>query len=314
MKKSRILFINIATACIFISGCGGGGDDSSPSNASPAPTTNAPTVFLPTVSVSPATYSDQDLLQAFARVNEIRKQTGLGLIAQNNQLDLAAQRHTNYLVAKQGLDHFERADLPYFSGVTWTDRANAAGYTGGIIDEVALIRPVLGAQAVNDFMSTAYHRIPFLNHANFDIGMGAKPSESITIAGKYFVLNFGYSAYRRQGAPNTPYVVWPIPGAVTDRVEQEPESPSPRGAGYAVSIHVDPGKSLMVQSFELRENGNVVPSYSLNSRNDPNLAGTGYVAILSPILKLKNATIYTANFKGLLDNQPLVAEWSFSTP
>lgn len=308
--------------CVGLSGCGGGGDGAAPApSPAPAPApAPAPVVLDPLTSVPSPTYGDTRV-EAFSRINEIRRQVGLGLLAQNAKLDVAAQGHTEYLALNPMLSHFQTEGLPGFTGKTAIDRAIAAGYAAGeggqaTIGE-ALSTEDLGANLINsidEFLDAPYHRISFLNHASIDIGIGLKPVPRSSVAA--FVIDFGYHRGRMQGAPKTPFVVWPQPNTVISRLDTYPyEVPAPPGRGYAPSIHVDPSRVLKVKSFEMRDaSGVVVPAAVLTQASDPNMWNKPYAAILSPVPVLTAATSYTVRFDGSSNDEPLTFEWSFRTP
>lgn len=314
MNNRFALFGWVVVLGFCLAGCGGGGEGgegASPSTQTPSPTPSV--IYGPVTSVPAATYKDSDRLTAFERINEIRRQVGLGLLAQNDKLDLAAENHALY-VSVNGLTHLETPGNQFFYAERWFDRAAKAGYyENAIIGETLIMDDITGVEAVNDLMATAYHRISYLNYANIDVGMGWR---NYTVPGiKAYVTNFGYAPNHRQGAPLVPYVVWPPANSVVDRLKQALENPDPGGQGYAVSLMVDPSKNLEVEVFELRDGGGgIVSSRSLNHRTDQNLSDKGYVAILSPLLPLKAATRYTAKFVGSAGGEKISTEWSFTTP
>ncbi len=315
---------SVLALCVGLAGCGGGGDSAGPTSSptpAPAPAPAPAAVVLdPLTSVPAPTYGDaRD--QAFNRVNEIRRQVGLGLLAQNDRLDLAAQRHADYLAYNYvELSHLQIEGLPGFTGVHAINRATSAGYAAGLssaptVDETIipeLPNADLG-RTIDYFMAMPYHRIPYLNHANIDIGMGRRliPGSRADI----YVTDFGYHAGRRQGSPATPFVVWPQPNSTIDRLDTPFEIPPPPGRGFAPSIHVDPSRVLKVESFEMRGAGGVlVPATILSTATDPVLLGRPYAVLLSPTSALTAATRYSVRFAGTSNGQPLNYEWSFNTP
>lgn len=178
-----------------------------------------------------------------------------------------------------------------------------------------------GTKTIDGFLATAYHRIPILDHHWTDAGIGW----DVAFPGSYirpFVIDFAYGSAGRQGAPNTPYVLWPQPNTRTTSVRMPLEVPTPSptqadGYGYPVSIQVDPNKRLRSTRFVLKEMGiTPVDAYLLTYDTDINLVnfGTPYFAALAPKAPLKPATRYDVEFDGTVDGQPLTVNWSFSTP
>ncbi len=174
---------------------------------------------------------------------------------------------------------------------------------------------------IDGFLATAYHRIPILDYHWTDAGIGwdvARPGSYI----RPFVIDFAYGSAGRQGAPDTPYVLWPQPNTRTTSVKMPLEVPPPSptqddGYGYPVSIQVDPNKSLKATRFVLKELGTTpVDAYLLTYDTDINLVklGAPFFAALAPKAPLKPLTRYSVEFEGTVDGQRLAVNWSFSTP
>ncbi|BDT60186.1 hypothetical protein MasN3_36800 [Massilia varians] len=104
-----------ASFAVVLSACGGGGGE----RGSPSPPVS--TNPTPPVVTSPPATPEQDLqtsvpiptyaanseeLAFFNAYNEFRSQAGLGKLAQNTKLDLAAKNHLNYQAQNLDLDLF----------------------------------------------------------------------------------------------------------------------------------------------------------------------------------------------------------------
>lgn len=297
---------------LLLSACGGGSDE-----PPPAPAPSQPTNPQPVTSVPLPTYTDAYRLDAFNRINEVRRLTGLGLLAQSTQLDTAAVNHANYVVINHAYGHTETYGMPGFTGQDLVSRLPAAGYVAMYSQEVLAGNLALtGAKTVDSLMSGVYHRLPFLDYQFVDVGMGRAAYPDTPNSGA-FLMEFAYrNSPGPQGAPAVPYVIWPLNGSTIDRLTLDPESPSPPGQGYPVSINVD--SILGVQKFELREAGSstLVPAFVLTSATDANLK-TPYFMALSPRDPLKPHTTYNVTFEGtygFVERKPLSVNWSFSTP
>ena len=91
--------------------------------ARPPPAPIAAQLTVPT----PVGY-DADRLAAFNRLNEIRLSAGLGMLAQNTEMDQAAQAHAAWMVANDSFTHDEVAGTPGFTGANWASGIEAFGY------------------------------------------------------------------------------------------------------------------------------------------------------------------------------------------
>lgn len=319
-KLFRLPFF-VSSIALF--GCGGGGNENTSQNPPPAPPPQSQSrVYQPITSVPPAVYPDLRRQQVFSRINEIRQQVGLGLFAQSTLIDRVAESHAKCSMTSGCAysPHEEIPGGPGFTGITVLDRVNSTGYGAGNATEGMNYRGDLtGQKLVDDQLNTVYHRVAFFDHRWTHIGLGwaDRPLYPLNSVGSInFVFDWAYPSIDRQGAPNTPYVVWPQPNSIASAVKRIPEIPDPRGGGYPVSVQVDPEKILRAQRFELREDGALVPSYLLTYDTDENLKEmqNRFFVALSPRVELKSLTNYSVVFEGSVDDQPLNLSWSFSTP
>ena len=125
----------IAAMALSLSGCGGGGGSAAapepppPPPApvpAPSPTPTAPIAAQLTVP-TPVGY-DADRLAAFNRLNEIRLSAGLGMVAQQTQMDQAAQAHAEWMIANDAFTHEEVEGTPGFTGTNWPSVTSSFGY------------------------------------------------------------------------------------------------------------------------------------------------------------------------------------------
>ena len=139
---------------------------------------------------------------------------------------------TNYV-----LSHGETQGLPGFTGVSPAERLIAAGYSTAnpFPYETITSRPLLtGAGHIDELVSAPYHRLGVLPYSVMDIGIG----RAVSSRDSNFVPVTVAVAHRpntAQGAPNTPFAVWPYEGAGGIARTMTPEVPDPipenQGAG-----------------------------------------------------------------------------------
>ncbi len=337
LSNERGLAALLAAGGLLLSACGGGSGTGEAPHADPAEVTTAPpptspaqAQYQPITSVPEADYlrsTDAPLRfvrsGVFNRINAIRQSIGLGLLAQSHDLDQAAENHARY-VGGFGMpiepvsSHTEDpTQATLFTGVSPLSRVIAAGYVPEKVDESSVIVLNLATQDQVDtqLMASAYNRLPLLGYDWVDVGIGASLSYPLLAIGS-LVVEVSYPARAtRQGAPAVAYVIWPREGSVTSGVSNAPEYPSPPGAGFPISIQIDPARKLSVARFELREGTAKVPGTVLTAETDVNMrAHGGSAAVFSPTELLRPSTLYTVVFEGKSDDAPLNVSWNFRTP
>ncbi len=260
---------------------------------------------------------------ALTRINQYRALAGVGAATMNLALKAAADAHVLYYLQNapvSGSIHDEVEGKPSFSGKDFFTRAAAFGYansqsTNENIDTIS--DPVA---AVNRLMATLNHRIPILDPAYPEVGIGAGEGDG----GKtpITVIDFGMPVWKNSFQPQ--FIIWPpenglnffksYGGEGPDLFKRAGLTPSYpigcpismtyRGAGKIV--YDTNGMSL------IDARGNQVECYKvadLNSfwtaRNSATIAAT---KSLSP------NTTYQVTFTYKIDNgAPQVRSWKFST-
>jgi uncharacterized protein YkwD len=350
MKTYKLTAVAVALSTL-LAACGGGGGDSSTSGAStsaPVSTTpSTPVATAPVVtpgnsqtSVPALTYAQTSQEFAFVTAfNNFRQKLGLGLLAQNTNLDLSAQRHLQYYltndVSNGGtvdmyatdpasgslMAHIETVGKPLFTGVSATDRAVAAGYNAPSVGEEIAFGGGKGGQiAFESLAGTLYHRAGLMAQAPTDIGaaVGTDASQTVDVeygyaksqsVGSDYVgvypanLQTGIGLFARVEAPN------PFPDLSTSNAD------FPTKTGYPVSVTAVEGATLEVVTFTLTESGASAPLdvRLLKADNDPNhylKANTAFLVAKAP---LKPNTTYSAAFSGRVNNVLVNKAWTFTT-
>lgn len=104
-------------------------------------------------------------------LNNIRLNSGLGSLSQNEILDIAALNHAKYVVLNNEISHNENQSGQLFSGVTPQDRAFYAGYNSSVSENLSYNADDMKS-AIDGLMSAIYHRFAFLNYEIDEIGIG----------------------------------------------------------------------------------------------------------------------------------------------
>jgi uncharacterized protein YkwD len=333
--KTKNTLINIVysfAAAASLTACGGGAD---------APTTNpvaatpAPMVATIVTTVGTATYMvASEEAAAFALLNAERKNCGFGLLAQNAKLDQSAGSHAKYL-AVNGLDygHKEAGGLPFFTGVTETDRAAAAGYSGTVAAVMAGDLDVTGkwgaVDHVRNLLAAPYHLLAMIDgHA--DVGVGHAKQLSPNLQG-YETTATNITMGQRAGVndldPNKVHT-YPCGGSTGVNRILTNETPSPiplnltqdnRKYGTPIAVTVRAGKTLKVTGVVLAPaaGGAPVATTVVDQANDPQksayMRSAASVAYALPMSVLLPLTKYTTIVTGTNDGLAFTKTFTFTT-
>jgi uncharacterized protein YkwD len=308
-------------AALALAACGGGGGGSS----SP-PAANAP---LTPITQDPGAPALTGSIAVDGRnwINFRRTQMGLPVVAQNAQIDNAAQGHSEYQRIN-GITHTQDPTKQGFTGATLADRLNAAGWTvpsvGFAIGEViSATSSNNGAFMAEELITAIYHRFVIFQPMFKEIGTGS----AATSAGyAYFTADFGARNGWGAGiAPNT-VAVWPFAGqtGVPINFFSDYEEPDPvpdtgvNEVGYPISVEGNLDLVLTVQEFSVRPRG----GSNLNVRllaPGSNVEVPDYAAAIIPMARLAGATTYDVTFIGTATTRntsntvQVNRTWSFTT-
>ncbi|WP_416047384.1 CAP domain-containing protein [Cupriavidus basilensis] len=325
MRKT-ILLLSIFAA---LSGCGGGGGDSAASNTSQPTTPSAPTkptspvattALPPATSVPAPVYPSGDKrVQLFSLLNAFRAGMGVGMVAQDSQLDIAAKAHSDYLALNGTLGgHDEDPSKAGYYAATTRDRATKAG----VPSTTAVSELIAGggdpAICLSALTNSVYH-LQVLTSNEVTVGLGFNT---------YCTINLG-TVGEGQRMASTAIAFAPLEGQIVDRALGG-ESPRPvpdianPGHPLMVRVRADlPSDVLSVSSFSLVDNnGAQVPGRVLIAANAAGASTAGAVvdpllqpavAFFVPLTPLGSAVTYTATFSGARNGVPISKSWSFKT-
>lgn len=350
-SKAITSLCTAAMISIVVAGCGGGGNGASstipaPNNVPTSPQVTSPVVAAPVIAApslqttvpAPTYAAGSHELAYFNTLNAFRKSVGLGYLAQNTKLDLAAKNHlayvqTNFIIPNIDYTtvdpatgklafHVENPVKPGFTGVTAADRARFAGYASSSVgEEGSFGNGGGGVAAVNALVNTVFHRDGLMAQGPADMGVAIGTDTFQTL-----VVNFGILTTAQKQASDF-IGVYPVEGQTVVPLYAGIEAPNPfpeitlaqfsTNTGYPISIVAETSVALVTTSFTVTEEGQ---STALNSRvlvkgsNEQTKLYLGensaYLVAKSPF---KPKTRYNVRFSGTAGAKAISRTWSFTT-
>jgi uncharacterized protein YkwD len=309
-------------------GCGGGGTDKS---SIPVENNDA---FL--VSSVPApTYSGQTL-SAFEVLNAERARCGFGQLAQNSQIDTAADGHSVWMLKNDLQVHDQIPGTAGFTGTTVGDRLRAAGYPsartwGEVISPIS--DWTKNAEAgVRLLFNAPYHGLGMLRGYR-EVGIGFRTTRDVDLPGEFLsgklTINLATSlAEVGQTAGKNMVRTYPCEGTQGVLHLLWGESPSPvpdrdlvtRPLGSTVLVAGDVNRKLIITAASMTGPGGVAVALrpAVTESNDPNGApGRAYLlsheAFISADAPLATNATYQVSLTGTNGSMPFSRTFSFVT-
>ena len=265
--------------------------------------------------------------KGFAYLNSLRTGTGLITYTYNDDLNDAAQNHTDYLVYHNLFGHYEDKDNypELFTGTYPWDRGEAAGYTQyTAYSENISAQSDTVYESIDGLISAIYHRFGFLSFNTNEIGIGISSNDDNT----YKVYN--YDTGNRDSISDTRklnpvYALWPYGGynkAQTSFANNEspdplPECPKYGIAGNPISIEFNPDKNgaVTIDSFKLFKNDGteITDTKILTKDSDPNNYLSAEQFVLFPMKSLNVDSRYSVEFKYSESGESKTISWHFNT-
>lgn len=134
-------------------------------------------VAILSLSGAGAVWAQDEQASGYDYLNELRTRAGMIPFTRNDNLETAAENHSQYLVGNSTEfvrynGHFENPGDPYFTGNQASDRTGAADYLSRSVSEnVSSGQPDVFA-SIDDLMSAIYHRFGFLSFNMDEVGLG----------------------------------------------------------------------------------------------------------------------------------------------
>lgn len=350
-----------AAALVLLSACGGGGggggggipligiapppapDTGTPTNPPVQPPVAPPpsqpgtddpaageTASTIVTSVPAPTYAvGSEELAAFNLLNAERSRCGFGLLAQNAHLDVAAAGHANFQLINNLVGHFQDDTKLAFTGVTPTDRANAAGYGRGLVlddfaDTTGALSNVLGPTqyapegrgiaAVRSLLSAPYHTLDLVS-PQIDVGFSVISSDQVGTTATFgpraiTQITTGIALGQFSQKPNGAAVLtYPCEGTTGTAYQLKNEQPNPvpgrdlstAPVGQPIVVAVRVGQLLTISSATMvkKSDGSpVILRAPMVRANDPNFLVDPSRAIILPDQPLEPSTEYTVTVAG----------------
>lgn len=274
-------------------------------------------------------------LMAGERTNEYRSIAGLPPLRLDRAINLAAQAHAEY-DARHQESHSETVGRPGFIGARPGDRLAYFGYDRASFEVMHFGRDM--RRAVDGWMSTVYHRLPFMDYRITDCGAGYASG-----ARNSAVMDFG----TRFSAPPPERLIrtYPadgqtgVPTSWSGGESPDPLPGAPRPVGYPVSLHIavpasnvflahwplpgaawplaelaDAPEQWQLTRAVLTGPSGEVATYVMDQHSDPNKFLGANVVFMIARSPLAANTTYRAQVTGRdSQDKPFDHRWSFTT-
>jgi len=266
--------------------------------------------------------ASEEQIRAIERMNSLRVTLGLGPVEGSEAINQAAQAHANYYLfhcaqyEEVGLSpHSENPDWPEgFTGENFANRMNHFGYLGSPGWEVmAFLGNPEGA--VDSWMETLYHRIPFVHPSTKDAGFGIATPGCQWWASGVDVMNFSRGPDTTDEPVHYPWAGQTGVPKSWDGAES-PQPPLPQGASYPsgpVITLTFPAGAFQIASHRLLDPGDAEVAHQfVDPGTDPHgfLSQTVSLYALNP---LQGSTTYTVELQGTWKGAETTWEWNFTT-
>ena len=303
-------------AALVLSACGGGGGNGNGTPVAVTPPAGAP----PQVAGAPAA-TGVVATDGLNWINYRRGQIGMPVLTRNAQIDIAAQRHSEYQRTNNTVTHDQTSGKPGFTGVGLVARLEQAGYTFtqnanyAYGEVISATNSTSGAYMAEELITAIYHRFVIFEPRFQEIGTGSATNAS---GYNYFTTDFASNNGYGPGIGRGNVVTWPAAGqtGVTRNFLSDYEAPDPvpelNEVGYPVSVHADIDSTLTATTFTMRPRGEADVAVKLLTRPLDGISPSSGAAVV-PLAVLRAATTYDVTFAGTLGGAAVNRSWSFTT-
>lgn len=338
-KKQKIGLSAIAlVSALALSACGGGGDGGgstgSTNNNSGSPgggssSGGSTPVAVPGTVASPQYPASSAQLAVLNTLNQYRTQCGFPALQQNTVLDQAATAHAKYEGLNNALSDNEVSGNAGFTGVTYLDRAVAAGFpsaakgwgvgAGYAAPTNGYTPAAAGQQFVYSLIAGVYHSGAVMYPVN-TIGIGEYETQT-TSGSTAFTSAWGSMSLlntQTQSISNGP-ITFPCQGVTGVPYKSTGETPTPpnvSGSGWGTPVVVmgNPTDTIVLQSGTMTDpSGNVITLQLLNSANDTNKIVQPYEAVAYPAAALQPNVQYSVSLTGTVNGVAFSRNFTFTT-
>jgi uncharacterized protein YkwD len=281
-------------------------DEEDPDTSGPDDTATATASTCP----RPPEGTEKRAVDAYDRMNAYRKAVGLPCSTFVPAIAAAATAHCAYYVNNKGAcvasPHREVAGCEKFTAERFGDRMRMARY-GGAPSYEAMTYVGSGAEAVDKWVDSVWHRLPILSPYVQDAGYGT--------VGACDTMDFGWSPTTLTQAP----VAYPydgqakVPTTFDGRIESPilPAPPSGWPSGYPILVYAS---DLRITKHELLDEKMApVPHIWLTPEDAASMGLLRSEVVLYAHAPLRKRTTYKVALAGTRAGQPFRLEWSFTT-
>jgi hypothetical protein len=315
-------------ALLALAACGGGGGSgggSSTGAAAPASGASTPSTTSSATSANVSTpqyASGSAQSAAFTLLNQQRQQCGFPALVENTQLDQAAAAHAKYQGLNNVVSDTEVAGNAGFTGVTYTNRAVAAGYpqsvgAGGVSEgyytNATLTETQYGQQLIYGWEAGVYHV-----GGIFAPVTAAGVGESETTFNGFPEVWADITLANLQSMTTSSPLTFPCQGTTGLAYKASGETPTPpntSGAwGTPVTVMGNPTDTIVLQSGSMTDTlGNDITLQLLNSTNDPNKEIQSYQGAAYPAAPLSPNMTYSVSITGTVNGTAFSRNFTFTT-
>jgi len=257
--------------------------------------------------------TDPEIIQALGVINTYREWLGIPPLTIDPHLQQAAESHVEYYrlnfgdpnLAGMGL-HYQTPGKPGFTGESFQDRADAAGYMGWVNENAGLSGSMLWS--LDWFIATVGHRLTLLDPRYQHIGMAALDDGDM----RFEIIDLGTARWVEDAIPA--WSAWP-PDETTgaglsfsgEALDPFPSANYP--VGYPISLKYFGEGDLTFTKATISSGGRTVPSFAE--------IGTGWLSrdtiLLCAVEPLTPGTRYDVSISGHANGEPFSKAWSFTT-
>ena len=257
--------------------------------------------------------NDPEIVEALTLINTWRGWLGIAPLTIDPALQKAAEAHVEYYrlnfgdpaLSGMGL-HYETPGKPGFTGESFQDRVEAAGYPGWANENAGLSGSMIWSTIW--FIGTVGHRLTLLDPRYTDVGLAAIDDGKI----KFEIIDLGAKKWTDQATPE--WTAWPPHGATGVGASFDGEAPNPFPnasfpVGYPITLKYFGTGDLTLTAASISSGGVAVPSFSS--------IGSGWLTRktiqLAANKPLAQGKRYDVHIEGTANGQRFVRDWSFTT-
>ncbi len=319
---------------VLLAACGGGGGNSNPASGaagegsattgSSAPSSAASATIAATTMSTPQYAPGSVELTMFNTLNQARQACGFPALQDNTLLDKAAAAHARYMGLNNAGGDDEVSGNTGFTGVTYQDRAVAAGFPSGAggagvsaadYSVPALTDTQYGQNLINEWLAGAYHGPAVLTPSGV-IGVGTYQTTYNGYPEVWASMSL-LNTTVGQTSSNAPltYPCQGTTGVLYSIVGEQPAPPNTTGSfGTPIAVVGNPTDTVALSAGTLTAPGGaVIDLQLLDSTSDPNRILQPYTASAYPVTPLTANTTYTVSITGTDNGVPFSRSFSFTT-